>query len=125
MNLKRLGDTCWNSHYSTLVSVIHIFFFLAIDAIEDIVEYGLKFWTESISKYTNFVAPNFWICFQFTIDEKCFGGCIWVISSITTKIPRYSECNEVGWTFKVVFYSYERRCVKLLIWRSLCILCQK
>ncbi|XP_050289817.1 uncharacterized protein LOC126727964 [Quercus robur] len=40
MNLKRPGDTHWNSHYGALVNLIHMFSFV-IDAIETIIEDGL------------------------------------------------------------------------------------
>jgi hypothetical protein len=41
MNIKRLGDTRWSSHYDEIVSLITMFSSV-IDTIEDIVEDGLN-----------------------------------------------------------------------------------
>lgn len=40
MNLKRLGDTCWSSHYGAIINLI-LMFSSIIEAVEDIVEDGL------------------------------------------------------------------------------------
>jgi hypothetical protein len=40
MNLKRPGDTHWSSHYGAIISLI-LMFSSIINALEDIVEYGL------------------------------------------------------------------------------------
>jgi hypothetical protein len=40
INLKRLGDTRWSSHYGAIVGLVLIFSSV-IEAIEDIVEDGL------------------------------------------------------------------------------------
>jgi hypothetical protein len=42
MNLKRLRDTRWSSHYGAIVSLI-LMFYSIIDAVVDIVEDGLYF----------------------------------------------------------------------------------
>jgi hypothetical protein len=41
MNIKRLGDTCWSSHYGAIISLITMFSFI-INTVEDIVEDGLN-----------------------------------------------------------------------------------
>jgi hypothetical protein len=41
INLKRLGDMLWSSHYGAAISLITIFIFV-IDTVEDIVENGLN-----------------------------------------------------------------------------------
>jgi hypothetical protein len=41
MNIKRLGDTCWSSHYGAIISLITMFFSI-INTVEDIIENGLN-----------------------------------------------------------------------------------